>query len=818
MRFLLVVTQSFQAMARRRWSIPLLGAGPLLAAYFSGGEVTADVLYGGASLAALIALWFGPRRMGAERIRPWSLLATGQLFFLIGDISSSFPGIWTDVSDVVYLAAYPFLIAGVVTMAERGRHALGAATDAALVIASGGLFVFLFLLEPLARQKGESGLTHAASYAYPLLDLLLLAVVVRLLLLTRVKAPAYRLFTAGVVVLLVTDLAYASAEAHGAYSTSSWLNAGWLTSYALWCAAAIHPSAATGLNARVSKRDYNSGWVALIGVTLLAPTVAAAIEFAVAGHAESGDLTVFGGLVSLLAIVRLTQLARERERSHRHFRSLIENASDMILIVDADQAATIRYASPSVERHRGFDAAQLEGRSALDLIRQQDRRAAAVAVASAAAGDPAAPEVEVQITDAAGVARSFLFTLRRMGSGPHAGAILINCHDVTARRAAEAELASKNEQLRQSQKMEAIGQLAGGVAHDFNNLLTAIRGFGELALAAGERSRSNSVQIRQMLHATDLAASLTTQLLAFSRRQILQPRPLELQTLLGQAEQLLVRLIGDHIDLHTRLTDEPVWVAADPTQIDQVILNVAINARDAMPDGGTLTIELRTVDNAAELVISDTGTGMDATTRARAAEPFFTTKEAGKGTGLGLSTVYGIVAQSGGDISLASAPEHGTTVTIVLPRIDPPPEQPAASTAPTRTAEPHETRLPVRALVVEDNEIVRHVIVSTLEQFGYEIVEARDGASALRLLDHDPHLDLLVTDAVMPGLSGPQLASKARLLRPDLAIVLCSGFVADALTDRSVPDSYVFLPKPFGRDELRRAIETALTQATAAAA
>ncbi|HWP35097.1 MAG TPA: GAF domain-containing protein [Thermodesulfobacteriota bacterium] len=392
--------------------------------------------------------------------------------------------------------------------------------------------------------------------------------------------------------------------------------------------------------------------------------------------------------------------------------------------------------------------------------------------------------------------------------------------DISERKALEA-------QLRQSQKMEAVGQLAGGVAHDFNNLLTAIAGYADLLLAhlpPGDPLRRDAEEIRRAVHR---AADLTGQLLAISRRQVLVPRLLDLNEVVSGMAAMLRRLIGEAIELVLHLDPSLGPVKADPTHLTQVLLNLAVNARDAMPGGGTLAIETGNVllDEAAarrrvglrpgryvRLTVRDTGCGMDAATQARIFEPFFTTKPPGRGTGLGLSTVYGIVRQSGGHIEVDSAPGAGATFTILLPRAE---EQPAAAPAPAAAGpgpgEP--SRAPARppaeatVLVVEDEEGVRELVREVLVQQGYRVLLAPHGAAALAVAaGYRGAIDLLLTDLVMPHLSGRELARRLLAERPALRILFVSGYADTALPPAAGPDGRAaFLPKPFSPHRLVRA-------------
>src|SRR5881396_2452491 len=377
------------------------------------------------------------------------------------------------------------------------------------------------------------------------------------------------------------------------------------------------------------------------------------------------------------------------------------------------------------------------------------------------------------------------------------------------------------EQFRQSQKMEAVGQLAGGIAHDFNNLLTAILGNTQLLLRELPPGDSMHGDVEEIRKASERAASLTRQLLAYSRRQMLQPEVLDLNVVMAEMDKMLRRLIGEHIDLVAVFAPDLGRVRADPNQIEQVIVNLAVNARDAMPDGGKLTIATANVDldetfaqahlgsvpgSYAMLAVTDTGVGMDATVRAHLFEPFFTTKEVGKGTGLGLATVYGIVKQSGGYISVYSEPGHGSSFKIYLPRIATPAEPPAG--APKGGPAPGSETV----LVVEDEPAVLTLSRRALESQGYVVLAASDADAALRVVErHGGMIHLLLTDVVMPGLSGRELADRLSAQRPGIRVLYMSGYPGDAVVQHgTLPLGSAFLQKPFSPDGLARKVRDVL--------
>lgn len=379
------------------------------------------------------------------------------------------------------------------------------------------------------------------------------------------------------------------------------------------------------------------------------------------------------------------------------------------------------------------------------------------------------------------------------------------------------------QQFRQSQKMEAIGQLAGGVAHDFNNLLTAINGYSSLALRRMSEGSPIAGYLEEIRKAGDRAANLTRQLLAFGRKQMLQPVALNLNDVVDDMNKMLQRLIGEDVTLTAKFDPQLRKIKADPGQIEQVLVNLVVNARDAMPRGGTLTIETSNFEvdgefgsehigvnpgNYVMLAVSDTGTGMNDQTKAKIFEPFFTTKEKGKGTGLGLSTVYGIVKQSGGHVWVYSELGRGTTFKVYLPQMEP-------RTAPANEKPQVESAAPIGSetiLLVEDEDVVRGLAREILEEAGYKVLDASGGEEAFRLCqDHAESIDLLLTDVVMPGMSGKEIADHLKSIRPTTGVLFMSGYTDEAIVHHGVLDSDVeFIQKPFTPTALARRVREVL--------
>src|SRR5262245_38695904 len=514
--------------------------------------------------------------------------------------------------------------------------------------------------------------------------------------------------------------------------------------------------------------------------------------------------------------------AQERQRRHaeaalraseERFRALVENSSDALILIDAEGRVT--YVAASSERHLGWKPDEMLGHSIFNFVHPDDREQAGIRLAEALQQPGENVSAELRFRHGDGTWRIMESVGVNRLNDPSVGAIIITSRDITERRRLE-------EQLRQAQKMEAVGRLAGGVAHDFNNLLTAILGYCNLMLDDMPRDDGMRQDLEEIKSAGERAAALTRQLLAFSRRQMLQPQVVDLNALVHQLEKLLRRLISEDVELVTTLAPSLPTVKVDPASVEQVLVNLAVNARDAMPDGGRLTIETSAVQLNSSyvgrhpaimpgpyvmLAISDTGLGMDAATRARIFEPFFTTKEYGRGSGLGLATVYGIVQQSGGSIWVYSEPGQGTSFKVYLPT--------AASEAPVRTTGDDETVTKgwETVLLVEDEDAVRALAREVLRRHGYVVLEARHGLDALRLAERHPDtIHLMVTDVVMPHMSGRDLADRLTEVRPDMKVLFISGYTDHAAMHRHLTPGAAFLQKPFTPEALARRVRSMLDE------
>ena len=528
-------------------------------------------------------------------------------------------------------------------------------------------------------------------------------------------------------------------------------------------------------------------------------------------------------------LVRAVRYAADRERvrqdlvrSREYFQSLIEQARDLITVVS--EGGSIVYQSPAIKRMLGRCPESSTGRSIFEHVIEQDVPRLREMLASVFAGNTSTPGGEFQMRHADGSWRVLDIVASRVASEDGTPRAVLNSRDVTERRQTEEALRARDEQLRQAMKMEAIGRLAGGIAHDFSNVLTVIDGACERLqdqIASGEPV--SSAEVNTISNNSRRAASLTRQLLAFSRKQTLSPQPLDMGQLLGRAGRLLKQLIGEHIALSVDIAPDVPAVEADPVQIEQVLMNLAINARDAMPNGGSLQLSLapKDVDEAfaklfppmppgryVVLSVSDTGCGMSDLTKARAFEPFYTTKGL-QGTGLGLSTVYGIVKQSGGYIWLSSEPGQGTTFTIFMPPTDAAPVAQEVVAAPAPRPVMRGT-----ILLTEDDDDVRVMLAAFLNGGGHTVIEAHGPDDAVaKASAFAGHIDLLLTDVVMPGGSGRELADRITAIRPGLKVLYMSGYPEYGGSSGSVLEPGVpFLAKPFTRAALLSTIEDLLRE------
>jgi PAS domain S-box-containing protein len=491
---------------------------------------------------------------------------------------------------------------------------------------------------------------------------------------------------------------------------------------------------------------------------------------------------------------------RALAKSEERFKRLVQNSNDIICLLDGN--GSFASVSGPLERITGYRPEDVQGTNAFDLIHPDDVENVKEVFGEAVRqpGRSRVVEYRYRIKDGNWISVEAVGT--NLLDDPVVQAVVVAVRDISERKKLQ-------EQLQQAMKMEAIGRLAGGVAHDFNNILTVIS--GNVGLARRQLSSSDPLAdcLDQVMKASDSAAALTRQLLAFSRKQIIEPRVLNLNDLVDNMQQMLVRVIGENVTLRTVLCDDLGSVKVDPGQFEQVLVNLAVNARDAMVNGGCLTIETanQLLDERycathpeaqpgdfVVLAVSDTGQGMSEEVQEHLFEPFFTTKEKGQGTGLGLATIFGAVKQAGGSIDVFSEPGRGTAFRIFLPLVE--------MKAEKLTRERQSLDLPTgneTILLVEDEESVRKVAIAILKELGYRPIEARNGDEALMHVERSgTKIDLLMTDIVMPGMNGKQLSERVRRLHPAMKVLFTSGYAEDSIVHHGVVEADLnFIGKPY---------------------
>lgn len=529
----------------------------------------------------------------------------------------------------------------------------------------------------------------------------------------------------------------------------------------------------------------------------------------------SGDYLIQG---TMFEITRVKQAEIAARLSEERFRALVENSADAISLVDRE--GKVLYSSHAVSPIFGYSLSERVGKDIFELVHPEDRKGAEELLAkllSQPTGSTVSTVVRYRHKDLSWRWIEALAT--NLLAEPSVRAVAINYRDITERKLLE-------QQFYQAQKMEAIGRLAGGVAHDFNNLLTAILGYSDMTLEmlpADSQERRYTAEIKK---AGERAALLTRQLLAFSRLQVMSPHVIDLNSAIVDMGKILRRLAGEDISVSTITTAPVAHIRADPSQIEQVIMNLAVNARDAMPKGGKLTfktseavLEDRVTAEGIRvkggryvlLEVSDTGCGMEADVRSRVFDPFFTTKERGKGTGLGLSTVYGIVKQSSGYIWVASEPGAGTVFSIYLPLVDE-----RLSAPPPAASRTQRFRGAGAVLVVEDEDSVRTVLARILEGMGYQVLEASRGEEALRLCESRKEpIQLLITDMAMPRMKGQELARRIAAIHPEAHVLFMTGYAGNKVGAVDVLERGAsFISKPFTPDALGQKIREVLGHET----
>ena len=933
------------------WMVYLAAGLVLTAAYFllplhEDVRATLDFLF---PLANVIAIIVGIKMHRPDRLQPWVLFAIGMTFFFLYNAVRSFTTVFLDFEfakapgqDVFQMIGYVLIIVALISLIysrNGGARDRSSLIDASIIVAGAAMVAWVFVLAPFAHDSAIPVANRLFKMLYPVANLILLAVSIRLAVSRGARTPAFLMLLLAMVASLVGNtLSLSAIEADGFVRPDNPINIAFLLAYVFAAAAPLHPSMRTLTDVGTHESRLTPLRLGLFLGASVTGVGAYFVERA-RGHEVDVPVILLGSLfIFVLVLFRLAGLSKEMRRSEERFRSLVQNASDAFGILDTD--GNFRYVSPAAERVVGFTPEEMTGSSCFQLMHPDDvetarehfaqvvehptksyelllraKRAdgqwqwlhvssrnlladpavkgivanfhdvtetqeaqealraseqnsrllfessplpmwvfdletlsflrvndAAVAhygysrdefltmkitdIRSPDHVEPLVGEVERIRSEGIGVQRSGEWT-HRLADGrqidvdivSHSidfegrAASLVVAQDVTERKRVQREKESLEGQLRQSQKLEAVGQLAGGVAHDFNNLLAVVLNYARFVRDDMKEDTPAHEDMTQILNAANKASRLVRQLLAFSRREIVKPEILDLNTIVADIHKLLSRTTKESINLVVDTGDDLWCTTADRGQMEQVLLNLAVNADAAMPDGGTLEIKTynRTIDEEAAahkaelragayvcLSVSDDGVGMSEETAAHIFEPFFTTKGTGEGTGLGLSTVYGIVKQAGGYVYVYSEEGSGTTFNIYLPATDAVPG-PDLGLVPDRGDHLGNETI----LVVEDEEGVRAIAKRMLEDAGYEVLVAPLPSAAIEIVSSGKHIDLLLTDVIMPERSGRDLARQLQAARPELKVIFMSGYTDEIIARQGVLDDGVtFLQKPFGSDDL----------------
>ena len=758
----------------------------------------------------------------------YGLISLGNLlWFYHADVRHQEPNrFWPSLP---YLLFYPVVVAGLMALPVAPRRRFEwwkFLLDSVTVMLGGAMAIWFFVIRPTLPVEGSIG-DELFAIAYPLGGLVLIAALTRSLLRTPEghDLRPFTLFSLGMLVGLVADLMYQLVYEETGYRGVAWTDGLYVVSYVLliWGAEAwLHspsPGPIAGRRPPSEVQHFSPLPYVAAGLAFVPLLWVAIRQWSVPlGPLVLGAVALTGLLLvrQAFAVQQNTRLLAERaaRESEARFESLVRHSSDVIMIVEPDR--TIRFASPTAFRLLGRLPDQIARTDFVRLLHPDDAARGAAFLNELLLHPESTAVITWRMRYADGSSRHVETVGTNLLNDPAIGGLVLNTRDLTEREQLE-------NQLHHAKKMEAIGRLAGGVAHDFNNLLTSVLINSDLAAARlppGDPVREDLKEIRR---ATTRAASLTSQLLAFGRKQAVEPRVLNLGGLIGETQQMLERLVGETIRFTARVDPAAGSVCADPGQLEQVLLNLVVNARDAMPNGGTLTVGVADQDVApgfasqhlglppgpyVVLDVTDTGVGMDAATQSQIFEPFFTTKERGKGTGLGLAMVYGIVRQSNGAIGVESAPGRGTRFEVFLPRV-------AATSEAGGTEAPHAAAHTLGSgtiLVVEDEEALLVVIGRILADHGYTTLTALGGEEAGRIArEHQGPIDLLLTDVVMPGATGPEVAAHLRRVRPDLQVLYMSGHAADAFGAAGLdPEGVDIFRKPFTAKDLVARVEALL--------
>ena len=805
-------------------------AASMIAVYFVAGVGTTlqTLSYEGIGVLALVACTTGILVHRPERPAYLWWLAAAICFHLAGDavlvvydmraITAPFPSI----ADFVYLGGYASVVVSMILLVRRRERPVWSdLLDASIVLVGSALLFWFTLVEPFARGAGSNVMSKLVSAAYPSADILLVVAVSQLVLSAGTRNTSFRLIAVGALFLLSTDVVYGLESLRGLYAPGGWLDAGWMISLTLFGVAVLHPSISS-LDSKTPVHDTRLTWqrLTLLGGALLITPVVFALY---SGPADSIDLIVIvaaGTLTTLLVVARLALLFTEHSvtvaalrdaegraaidaalrKANERFESAASALDCAIYEWSAETGETYWTEGMSSAFQHRVDRAGPDTGWFLGQVHPDDR-ARVTKITARAQITPGRSEASYRFRAGDGTYRFVWDRWVALADGDGAVTRLIGgLVDVTERH--ELDLL-----LQQSQKMEAVGQLAGGIAHDFNNLLLAISGNAELLLESPALGPRDQGDVREIVEASDRAADLTRQLLAYSRPARDELGAVDLNSTVAGIEPLLTRLLGENIAIATFLDPRAPTILGTSSGVERIVVNLAVNARDAMPEGGELRISTHAEPGSAHarLVVEDTGEGIDDAIAARVFEPFFTTKEVGMGSGLGLSTVYGIVKQSGGTITLASRNGEGTRFDVLLPVAARGPED----VTPVAPVAGQGSEL---ILLVEDEPSVRAIVTKMLTMHGYTVVTADDPIDALELLAQETFApDLIVSDLMMPRLSGVELAERVESLRPGVRFLFISGYSGHRmLEDSRLLEEVQLVQKPFTAGALTQAVRQAL--------
>jgi PAS domain S-box-containing protein len=811
------------------WLISGLGDASL-----SGGLAVVESTAGSLIVVLMALRLRRTKRLDPRVSRAWSLIALALALYCLGAVvdlaAGSMPSanLMTSLGVGLKVACYPLISIGLTLLPRPGRTRYDRvlfSLDVTIAAASAAILLWHFCIFPAAQAGGRDAIAAVGASFFPVYDAALLFSIAGLVVrgLPQSARSALTIAAFAIASMFAADLVASLQSLKGTNAPGNLSDllypVAWVllavASYAQWRIRDTKEPP-TGLF------DYARSFPWL-------PYAAVAVAFVAPAIRDWNDLNMLRqhipatGFLIMLVIARLgvtarhnaTLAAAERER----LAAAVDQAAEAVLTTDRDDRIT--YVNPAFSRITGYAADEVLGRIPEFLDDPADPARLVEMRSTLARGDSWEGRLQQRGRDGGTLYVDMAIAPVRDSFGAVVGSVAVS-RDISRERTLEIQLA-------QAQRMEAIGNLAGGVAHDFNNMLTAIRGFSELAAMELGKDHPVAGDIDQIRIAADRAAALTRSLLIFSRREVPQPQIIDINGVLAALTPLLGQLIPENVELIVRVDPRLGSARVDATQIEQVVMNLAVNARDAMPSGGTLTIATTNVDLDADFVrthvgasegkfvvltVSDTGTGMTPEVMEHAFEPFFTTKERSKGTGLGLSTVFGIVRASGGFVRVESEPGAGSAFHVYLPGLDPLPRPAEPAGVAAKATGGRET-----ILVAEDEEAVRSFVERVLTGAGYQVTAAPDGAAAIDLASQLPQLHLLVTDVVMPGVDGIQLAAHLTGTRPNLPVIYASGYSDQDIPERGSGNLKAwYLPKPFTAENLLKHVREALDQRPAAAA